>query len=286
VTRRWVGAAAIGAASVVGYRKVLRPWHETWGATDEEVRSSLPGDVFTAEPAAQVTRAITIEAPPEDVWPWVVMLGADRGGFYSYDWLENLFGLGIHSTDRIVAEWQERAVGEPMLGDARGRGGWLVMEVRPNEALVVKTANLKTSQPVLRDEPPAFWEFTWAFVLQGQPDGTTRLLVRERVGFGNKVAQFLMSPIGLVSFVMTRKTMHGIKARAEALTGERSSQSSPLAKEPKDERQRGQHEGAGHDAVGVDRGLPLHVLAADDEGPGGPARHPEPGSHSLTGTIG
>jgi len=206
----------MGAASVVGYRKALRPWHERWGATDEEVNAHLPGDEFTAEPAAQVTRAITIDAPPESVWPWVIQLGADRGGFYSYDWLENLFGLGIHSADEIDPEWQRRAVGDLMFANAKGSGGWLVMEVRPNRALVVKTANLKTSQPLLRNQPPAFWEFTWAFVLSNQPNGTTRLIVRERVGFGNSISQLLMSPFGVVSFIMTRKTMRSIKARAEA----------------------------------------------------------------------
>ena len=223
MTRGWTGAALLGAASVVGYRKVLRPWHERWGATDEEVNAPLPGDGLTAEPAAQVTRAITIDAPPEDVWPWVIQLGADRGGFYSYDWLENLFALGIHSTDEIVPEWQQRSVGDLMYAAANGGGGWYVMEVRPNEALVVKTANLETSQPVSRDEPPAFWEFTWAFVLKEQPDGTTHFLVRERVGFGKRISQFLMSPVGFVSFVMTRKMMRGIKDRAEAHRGRSSS---------------------------------------------------------------
>lgn len=215
MTRRWRGMVGIGAASVVVYRKLLRPWHECWGATDEEVDAQLPGDELTAEPAAQVTRGISIDAPAEDVWPWVIQIGADRGGFYSYDWLENSFGLGIHSADEIVPEWQERAVGDLVYGDAKGSGGWYVMEIRPKEALIVKVANLKTSRPLRRDEPPAFWEFTWAFVLKEQENATTRLLVRERVGFGSKISQFLMAPIGLVSFIMTRKMMHGIKARAE-----------------------------------------------------------------------
>ena len=222
MTHRWTLAAAIGAASIVGYRKAVRPWHERWGATDEDVTALLPGDKFTEEPAVQVTRAISIDAPPEVVWPWVIQLGADRGGFYSYDWLENLFRLGIHSADEIVPEWQWRVVGDLVYGNDKGSGGWLVMEVRPNQALVLKTANLKTSQTLLRNQPPAFWEFTWAFILSEQPNGMTRLIVRERVGFGSKISQLLMSPFGLVSFVMTRKMMRGIKARAEALRSEMS----------------------------------------------------------------
>ena len=219
MTPRWIRAAAIGTASIVAYRKVLRPWHETWGATHAEVKAPLPGDELTAEPASQVTRAITIDAAPEDVWPWIIQLGADRAGFYSYDWLENLFALGIHSADEIVPAWQHRSVGDMMYGNAKGSGGWLVMEVRPNEALVVKTANARTSQPLQRDEPPAFWEFTWAFVLKPLPNGTTRLLIRERVAFGNRISQLLMSPIDFASFVMTRKTLLGIKARAESHRG-------------------------------------------------------------------
>ena len=175
----------------------------------------LPGDDLVAEPATQVTRAITVDAPADQVWPWVVQLGADRGGFYSYDWLENLFGLGIHSADRVVPEWQQRAVGDLVHADAAGTGGWYVVRVVPHEALVLKMADVASGRPLRRDEQLR-WEFLWTFATKDQGDGTTRLLVRERVGFGSAVTRLLMSPIGLVSFVMTRKTMRGIKARAES----------------------------------------------------------------------
>lgn len=214
--RRFIGAATFAAGAIVAYRTVVRPWHERWGATDEEVRAALPGDEVTAEPASQVTRAITIDAPPHDVWPWILQIGADRGGFYSYDWLENLFALDIHSADGIVPEWQHRAVGDFVHGDRKGRGGWVVMAVHPDEALVIATANATTRAPLRREDPPAYWEFTWSFVLRPAADGATRLLVRERVAFGRPIARFLMSPVGLVSFVMTRKMMREIKARAEA----------------------------------------------------------------------
>src|SRR5215204_1192111 len=154
--RRVTGIATAAAVGAFAYRKMLRPWHERWGATDAEVGGPLPGDGFTAEPAARVTRAITIDAPPQDVWPWVVQIGADRGGFYSYDALENLFGLDIHSADEIVPEWQHRAVGDLVHADRRGSGGWYVMQVDPGEALVMKVANLETGRPLDRMEPPAF----------------------------------------------------------------------------------------------------------------------------------
>lgn len=215
MTRRWVRTAAVAVAAAAGYRSVVRPWHERWGATDEEVRAPLPGDDLVVEPASQRTRAITVRAPASRVWPWVIQLGADRGGFYSYDWLENLFGLGIHSADRVVPEWQERAVGDLVYADAAGTGGWYVMQVVPEEVLVLQVANVAAGHPLGRDEQLR-WEFLWTFATQDQGDGTTRLLVRERVGFGCAATRVLMSPVGLVSFVMTQKTMRGIKARAES----------------------------------------------------------------------
>jgi hypothetical protein len=123
-------ALTVGALAVA-YRRGLRPWQERWGATDEELAAPLPGDNLIAEPAGQITRAIEIAAAPEAVWPWVIQIGADRGGFYSYDWLENLFRLGIHSAGEIVPEWQERGLGELVHADAKGSNGWYVMDVQP-----------------------------------------------------------------------------------------------------------------------------------------------------------
>lgn len=214
---RWLLTAALGAAAVAT-RQTFGRWHRRWGATDDEVGAVLPSDSLIAAPAHQCTRAITIAAPPDAVWPWLVQIGADRGGFYSYDWLENLFGLGIHSADVIVPAWQQRAVGDLVFANAAGTGGWRVMEVRRDEALVLQVADVAERRPLRRDE--AFrWEFLWTFVLRPGPDGTTRLLVRERSGFGSPVTRVLLAPVGLVSFVMTRRMMRGIKARAERTGG-------------------------------------------------------------------
>ncbi|MCU0260131.1 MAG: hypothetical protein MUE78_03845 [Ilumatobacteraceae bacterium] len=210
--RRWWAGALVGAGLLAV--RLARPWQERWGATDDEVRARLPGDELLAEPASQITRAITIAAPPERVWPWIVQLGADRGGFYSYDWLENLFGLGIHSADRIVPEWQERTVGDLVAAESSGKGGWYVVDVHPQLALVMQVANVAAGRPARRDEPPG-WEFQWTFALRRALDGTTRLLVRERVAFDNPLMRLAMAPIGPVSFVMTRRMLHGIKRRAE-----------------------------------------------------------------------
>jgi hypothetical protein len=213
--------AAVGAlviATAVAWRRWVTPWHERWGATDDEIRMSLPGDDLVVEPAQQNTRAIDIDAAPGAVWPWIVQIGADRGGFYSYEWLENLFGLGIHNSDVVVPEWQHRAVGDLVFADAKGSGGWYVMEVLPGEALVLQIGDVRAGCPIRRDEQLR-WESTWTFVVRPAPGGRARLLVRERAGYGSRLTEAAMSPIGIISFVMTQKMLREIKARAETVTG-------------------------------------------------------------------
>lgn len=210
----WKSGMAL--ATLVGvYHVVIRPWQVRWGATDEEVAARLPGDERIAEPATQVTRAIDVDAPPEAVWPWIVQLGADRGGFYSYDWLEDLFGLGIHSANAVVADWQQLAVGDLVAADARRRGGWYVVDLRPDELLALQVADLRRGRPTSRADRPG-WEFLWTFALRPTPGGTTRLVVRERVAVGRRSLRLLLTPVGIVSFVMTRRMLLGLAARAEA----------------------------------------------------------------------
>lgn len=212
--QRLLAAAALAAGTAVAYHRWFTPWQERWGATDDEVTVALPGDELLAEPATQVTRAITIDAPRHEVWPWIVQLGADRAGFYTYDVLENLFGLGIHSADHIVEEWQELAVGDVVAADRARSGGWYVVELRPDEALVLQVGDLAAGRPLRRDEKLG-WEFQWTFALEDAPARGTRLLVRERVAFERTATRALMAPVGVVSFVMTRGMLRGIKARVE-----------------------------------------------------------------------
>ena len=160
-----------------------------------------------------MTRAVTIDASREEVWPWIVQMGADRGGFYTYDLLENLFGLGIHSADEIVDRWQDLQVGDVVHADRAGTGGWYVVDLRPNEALVLQVGDLAAGRPLRRDEKLR-WEFLWTFAVRDAPGGT-RLLVRERVAFERAITRMLMAPVGLVSFVMTRGMLLGIRSRAE-----------------------------------------------------------------------
>lgn len=136
----WLLIGSCIAAGVVGlaalYVFLVRPWHLFWGATREEVLARLPGDDLVQQPKGEATHAITIHAPAAQVWPWLVQLGQDRAGFYSYTWLENLFGCHMRNTYRIVPAWQELRPGDGVLFHPRfPRLPAAVVE--PNHALVV-----------------------------------------------------------------------------------------------------------------------------------------------------
>lgn len=120
------------AVSVTAYWQWLRPEKRNWGASDAEIRRPLPGDALLPAPQLEATRAITIHAPPTRVWPWLLQIGQGRGGFYSYDWLENLAGCGVRSATRIHPEWQKLDVGDVVRAHATLPIGWLVRRLRTN----------------------------------------------------------------------------------------------------------------------------------------------------------
>ena len=170
----------------------LRPWHMRWGATDKEVHKTMLGDELVPDPVIQSTRAVTVHAPVHQVWPWLAQLGQDRGGFYSYAWLENLAAADIHNADRIHPEWQQRKVGDivrlsPYIGLP-------VAVFEPKRALLLKG-----------------WG---AFVLEPVDTHTTRLLARNRTPCGWSALLSALF-IELPHFIMERKMLLGIKARAE-----------------------------------------------------------------------
>ena len=198
------GNAVIGCAAA--YFLVVRPWQLRWGATDEERGATLDGDDLIPTPDLMATRAITVHAVPSQVWPWIAQLGQGRGGFYSYDALENLVGCDIHSADRVVPEWQDLKVGDQVkLAPEVGVG---VTVVEPGRALM-----LRGGVPMGAVPPP--YDFTWAFALREQPEGTTRLLVRERYAYTQRWASWLVEPVAVVAFVMSQRMLRGIRDRAE-----------------------------------------------------------------------
>jgi hypothetical protein len=189
--------AIAGTLAALAYALRVRPWLLAWGATDDELEKSLPGDDLVSDPGNESTRAITIEAPVEEVWPWLAQIGQDRGGFYSYEWLENLAGCRMRNADRIHPEWQERDVGETVF--LHPANGLKVALFEPKRVLALKG-----------------WG---AFVLEPLDDERrTRLIARGRGQPGlASVAYTLL--LEIPHFIMERKMLLGIKERAERAAG-------------------------------------------------------------------
>jgi len=186
-------------AAAAGYARRVRTWVLTWGATVEEARAALPGDDLLADADGVATRAITVAAPASAVWPWIAQMGpAPRGGAYTYDWIENLLGLDMHSSDTVLAEFQH-----PQPGDAIGYGAntLIVAIADPERCLAWRS----------RDG-----NWVWSFVLQ--PDGLgTRLISRNRFRLPSRAARLGMLAMEPASLVMERKMLRGIKRRAQQL---------------------------------------------------------------------
>lgn len=215
---RRLAAALAAAAAVVGYASA-RSWFTAWGTDLPEQYGRLPGDDLLPEPSMITTRAITIDAPPEAVWPWLVQMGQGRAGFYSYDWLENLFGLDIHNAARINPAWQELRVGDQLRAAPASAGpaaGFTVVAVDPGRSLVTAGGDPAVVGPQAAAGPLPDGG-TWAFVLEPVGLHQTRLLVRLRARFplpaaGSWIVERLLEPI---HFVMERKQLMGIRERVE-----------------------------------------------------------------------
>jgi hypothetical protein len=202
---RWltIGAALAGGAAIAAGAK----WHRTWGATPEEAASSLPGDDLVQDPAFRSTRAITIDAAPEAIWPWLKQMGLARGGWYSYDKLLQIFWpLPARSATAIESQWQDLKEGDPV--DLISTMIFRVGQLIPNEALVlVADENQRPMQP---------WVKSWAFVLKPLPGGATRLLIRETSGWDSLLVGALTAGTAWLWFIGTRRLLKNLKALVEA----------------------------------------------------------------------
>ena len=200
-------AAALALTGYVATCAATRSWHSQWGMENGEIDLGFPGDLPNRDAVFEVNHGVTIAVPPSAVWPWLVQIGQDRAGFYSYEKLENLFGLRIQNAERPHAEWRDRAVGDLVratppdwMGGIWGKSlGWKITSLQRDRALVL-----------------GGWG---AFVLVPLSDDRTRLLVRSKVSSPDVpvwAAALTFATFEPVHFIMERQMLLGIKKRAES----------------------------------------------------------------------
>jgi hypothetical protein len=206
------GAVLVLLAAVT--RALTRRRVATWGSSDDEVAEHLPGDELIGDPATSTTRAVTIEAPADVVWSWLVQIGTDRGGWYTYDRLERLAGVDVHNADERRDEWQHLEVGDRV---CLAPAGWMGID----RGMLLPVANLIEGRSiVLRQQPPdSPWDGVWSFHVRPIDPDRCRLLIRSRTLTPPGASRLSMALMGVVmdpvAFVMERGMLLGIKRRAE-----------------------------------------------------------------------
>jgi len=198
---KWV--LLIGSVTVVMavslYLLSIRPWQLRWGASDYEVAREMPCDDFIVDPTFNATRAVTIDAPPEMIWPWLLQIGHKRAGWYSYDWIDN---LGKPSATRVIPELQNLKEGDLIPASPDGKIGFTVHTIVPNEYMVWGAPG----------------EMSWLWYLDPVSKTRTRLITRVRLKYRwthPSILFYLCLDVG--DIIMMRKCMLGIKERAESL---------------------------------------------------------------------
>lgn len=215
-TSTLLGLALWGGAGGLAYARFFRPRVLNWGATEAEIEASMPGDEILPDATLQTTRVVTIDAPAETVWPWLVQMGPrPRAGAYTYDWVERLLGIDIENKDRILPEYQRPEVGE-FMGLGKKGEGLVVRAIEPERFLVLQWEPQKS---------------TWTFALYPEGEGKTRLVSRNRLpdvttwfglpGWRWLLKLFVAAFMEPGSLVMERKMLLGIKERAQRLWREK-----------------------------------------------------------------
>ncbi len=196
-----LGVAVIGMVAIV----LLMPSMDRWGATQDEISGSFTGDELVPSPRISYTRAISINAEPEEIYPWIVQLGAEKGGMYSYSWFEtNILQCELINADRIHPEWQSLKVGDQMkmCPGISGPPPYEIAILKPDQSII------------MGHKENGAWIEVWQFNLVPQNDGTTRLVIRSR----NAAQGWFWDVIRPGEFIMMRGMMFGIKERAEGVT--------------------------------------------------------------------
>ncbi len=211
---------AAGGASVMAYALLtpfLRKRRITWGASKDEVTRSLPGDDLLVEPTWGFTQAITVSAPAENVWPWLVQIGQGRGGFYSYEALENVVGCQMRNADTIIPEFQTLNRGDNVL--LHPKVPMPVARVEPGRAIVLNYDSRTGFAASATNKPRNYFQSVWLFCVEPKEGGKSRLIARFRIGYQgslrDKMAYGYM--MEAVSTTMQKRMLKGIKSRVEAI---------------------------------------------------------------------
>ncbi len=186
---------------VIVYLTRIRPWQLRWGATDDEIKRSMPGDDIIDNPSFNATRAVTIKAPAENIYPWIVQMGVKRAGWYSYDLLDN---LGRPSAESILPEHQKIEVGDVIAMSPDGKQGMRVKDFNKNKWMLWWDNKGDSS-------------WIWGIYVDGEVNSrlVTRVRTKYRL-FSPAIAFNLL--IEFFDIIMMRKCMLGIKRRAEAIS--------------------------------------------------------------------
>ena len=216
-----LAAVAVEAAGAA-YSFVVLPRLRRWGATDDEVSRPLPGDELVPDPLYTTTHAISVAAPAAAVWPWLVQIGQNRGGFYTYDKLENLMRLNVQSADRIHPEWQDLRAGEDyMTLDPDETMKMTIAVLEPERAFVVRSG----APGELPQEAGSLFRgemaWTWGFYLEPAGAAESRLIIRSRASWLPTVPAAFARALGLepAHFIMEEGMLRGVRDRAERAEG-------------------------------------------------------------------
>ncbi|APE15434.1 hypothetical protein BOH72_09645 [Mycobacterium sp. WY10] len=206
----------LGATAAV--LMAARQFFRNWGTTKDECSMALPGDDLVGQPAVVTTEGVTIERPPDAVWPWLIQTGQDRAGFYAYQKLQTLAGLDYHDADEIHPEWQHLAEGDTVRLAPRG---WLGLK----DGIVVTVARIEAGRSlVLRTAGSrSFWDAVWSLNMVPSGNDHTRLLIRTRVPLRQPGAVLGAELIAPAKAFITRAILLGVKQRAESEASTHSS---------------------------------------------------------------
>lgn len=193
----------------LGLLYIARRYYRNWGTTKAECSMSLPGDDLVDAPAVQTTEGIWIDAPANAVWPWLVQMGHERGGLYSYQKLENLMGSRYRNAEVVQEEWQQLVPGDLVRLTPKR---WLGL----NDGLVLEVVQVVAGQSiVLRARPARFRNAVWSFHVFPRLDDRCRFLIRSRTGLRHPGEVLATEVVAPVLALMTRGILRGIKRRAE-----------------------------------------------------------------------